>query len=280
MNSENDYTPEMLAALAAPDFQIDTSKIPEKVGVPSEPSGPQPIFVVSANITREHTIAWVAEHRRRKQIDPEYAAECEREKAESDAEWEERIRSERAAAAELEQRTRLESSGIPERKRQYLADYAETRALQAALSLDGCNGKTVLLIGGAPGVGKTVAACIAAWRTPGSVRFVTAVDLVRHGAFDPEFWDDLSACAALVVDDLGSEPLDERGWALASILDLLSKRYDSQQKTWITLNLPIEKFFARYGRDGERLRDRLRECGRYVEVKGPSMRGGSSDAQT
>jgi DNA replication protein DnaC len=232
------------------------------------------------DIIPTHIRAQVEAHRLRYESDQAYRDECDAEKAASDAEWEERIRSERAAAVGLEQRARLESSGIPERKRQYLIEHTETRALQAALSLDGCNGKTVLLIGGAPGVGKTVGACIAAWRTPGSVRFVTAVDLVRHGAFDPEFWGDLSACAALVVDDLGSEPLDERGWALASILDLLSKRYDSQQKTWITLNLPIEKFFARYGRDGERLRDRLRECGRYVEVKGPSMRGGSSDAQT
>jgi len=224
------------------------------------------------DIIPPHIRAQVEEHRRRYESDAAYRAECDAEKAASDSAWQAHLEKERAVSAAVAIRQRLEVSGIPARVSPLLTQHSETDALKAALELQKSFTKTLLILGGGVGTGKTVACCIAAWQVPGSVRFASAVDLVRHGAFDPEYWDDLAYCDALVVDDLGSEPLDERGWALASILDLLSKRYGAQKPTWITLNLPIGAFFARYGTDGERLRDKLRECGRYVEVKGKSLR--------
>ena len=225
------------------------------------------------DIIPPHIRAQVEAHRLRYESDQAYRDECDAEKAASDAAWEATLRAERAGAMTVVAKERLETSGIPKRVCPFLSEHKETEALRAALSL-GVDGRIVMLLGGGVGVGKTIAACIAAWQVPGSVRFVRAIDLVRHGAFDPEYWDDLADCAALVLDELGGEPLDERGWALSCILDLIVKRYDSGKRTWITLNLPIEPFFARYGTDGERLRDKLRECGRYVEVKGKSLRGG------
>lgn len=224
------------------------------------------------DIVPAHIRAQVEEHRRRYESDAAYRAECDAEKAASDEAWQAHLEAERAAASKVALRQRLEVSGIPERVRPLLTQHSETDALKAALGLKATDKKTILMLGGGVGTGKTVACCIAAWQVPGSIRFVSAVDLVRHGAFDPEYWDDLAYCDALLIDDLGAEPLDERGWALASILDLLSKRYGEKKLTWITLNLPIDAFFARYGTDGERLRDKLRERGRYVEVKGKSLR--------
>jgi DNA replication protein DnaC len=260
------YTPEMLASLKAPDFRIDTSKIPK-------PSGPRPISEACAKVTCGHTMEWLAEHRRRMQTDPEYVAEWERRDAEANAAWERQREEERAAVAQRAARERLAASGIPERMYPFLVECSETDALRAALSLTGRGGKTMLLLGGPSGVGKTVAACVAAWRVGGSVRFVDAIDIAQHSAFDSEFWGDLGRCDALVIDDLGSESLDEKGWGVANVLALFTKRYNSQRLTWMTLNLSIEKFFARYGQDGGRLRDRLRECGRYVRVEGKSLRG-------
>jgi DNA replication protein DnaC len=260
------YTPEMLASLSAPDFRIDISKIPKS-------SGPRPISEACAKITREHTMEWLAEHRRRMQTDPEYVAEWARKDAEANAAWEQQRKEERAAAAERAERERLAASGFPERVYPFLTECPETEALLAAESLTGCGGKTMMLLGGPSGVGKTIAACVAAWRVGGSVRFVDAIDVAQHSAFDAEFWNDLGRCNALVIDDLGSEPLDEKGWGAANVLSVFTKRYNSQRLTWVTLNLSIEKFFVRYGQDGGRLRDRLRECGRYIKVGGKSLRG-------
>ena len=104
-------------------------------------------------------------------------------------------------------------------------------------------------------------------------RFVKALDLVRAGTYDDAFWTRLKATPFLVVDDLGTEPLDDKGWALANIAALIDARYDSTAKTVITTNLDAGQFKARYGAsDGGRLVDRLRESAEFVQFDGASMR--------
>jgi len=228
------------------------------------------------DIVPPHIRAQVEAHRLRYESDQAYRDECETKWS---ADWEAqreaaeaKLREDRARALVLETANRLLESRIPRAPADHLSDHFETDALKVAIEFSKQDDKTILILGGSKGVGKTIACCVAAWQTLGSVRFVLGMDLVRHGTYDTEFWADLENTNALVVDELGAEPLDEKGWALANILDLLHRRSLWRRKTWITLNLPIEPFFARYGTDGERLRDKLRECGRYVEVKGKSLR--------
>lgn len=243
----------------------------------------------------------LAEHVRRLESDPEYLAEhqrtmaeeARREEAERRAKWEAsqvEARKSRIAAYRVEW-------GIPPRVIALLDGVGDTDAVRKARAfMDESNPRTLLVLSGGTGCGKTVAACVALdyataydpylrqrLVTPGETRpaqrfnspgrFVKAIDLVRAGTFDGAFWESLEDASVLVIDDLGTEPLDEKGWALANVAALLDGRYDSLRKTILTTNLPLTAFKARYcAADGGRLYDRLRESGVYVELAGQSLR--------
>jgi hypothetical protein len=133
--------------------------------------------------------------------------------------------------------------------------------------------RTVLVLSGGVGVGKTLAA---AWGCAFHLgRFVKALDLVRAGLFpdDRGFWPAMQRAGLLAIDDLGGEPLDSKGYGHVAVADLLDRRYDASRKTIVTTNLPRADFQARYGSSaGIRLWDRIREVGVWADLKGPSMR--------
>jgi DNA replication protein DnaC len=155
----------------------------------------------------------------------------------------------------------------------------------------------ILILAGPPGTGKTVAAAAyldkpqtrRVWNSmryddsgagafdwvPMSERFVSASELPRHGIYgdDAEFWDDLKSVDRLVIDDLGTEPLDSKGFTLGNLADVVSTRHAELRKTAITTNLSLDAFRERYlAHDGGRLHDRLREAGVFYECAGASMR--------
>lgn len=129
--------------------------------------------------------------------------------------------------------------------------------------------KSGLVLAGPVNTGKTVAASWgAAW---GGGRVVKALDLVRAGLYpdDHGFWPRLQGEKLLVIDDLGTEPLDAKGYGFTAICDLVDRRYDAARKTIITTNLPLEAFRERYGGEaGARLWRRLVEVYRFVELTG------------
>lgn len=184
--------------------------------------------------------------------------------------------------AQMNQRAEARASSIakiPERVIPLLANADDTDAVRKVLEfVDGR--KTLLVLAGGTGCGKTVAACVGldSWVIVenGTVRrvgrFVKSIDLVRAGTFDGDFWDDLAEASMLVIDDLGTEPLDEKGWALANLAALIDQRYDANRKTILTTNLDVARFKARYCNDGGRLADRIREAGAFVEFDGASLR--------
>jgi DNA replication protein DnaC len=146
--------------------------------------------------------------------------------------------------------------------------------------------RSLLVMAGGTGNGKTVAACAAlahylrvdddGYSMPTAERvgrFVKAMEIVRIGTFNEGFWRSLERSPLLVVDDVGTEPLDDKGWALANFAALIDSRYDSKAKTILTTNLTVDGFKARYAAtDGGRLVDRLREAGAFLTFGGESMR--------
>ena len=58
----------------------------------------------------------------------------------------------------------------------------------------------------------------------------------------------------------------------AALLDLFDRRYDGRARTILTVNITVETFRQRYGQDGGRFLDRLRESGEWFNVAGESMR--------
>lgn len=132
--------------------------------------------------------------------------------------------------------------------------------------------RTLLVLAGGVGTGKTVAA---AWGCAfHSGRLAKAIDLIRIGMFDESSaLPVLAHCRLLAVDDLGMEPMDSKGYAYAAVYDLLDRRYDAALKTIITTNLTTDQFRERYGTGaGARLWDRIREIGVWFNISGPSLR--------
>ncbi len=218
------------------------------------------------------------EHGRRMASDPEYRAEHEAAQREH-----ERVVSyfaEQAAREALRQReAALTERGVPRRLWRTLEAPNETPALTAIKAfVDPENAKTFLVLAGGIGTGKTAAASWPLLERHG--KLVKAIELTRHGVYDTEFWDALRGAGLLVVDDLGTEPRDEKGWAASNFDALLDHRYDWQLKTILTTNLTADRFKEAYcSGSGTRALDRLRKAGTFVAIPGDSMRRGSGANQ-
>lgn len=178
----------------------------------------------------------------------------------------------RARAAELAKvKTTL---GIPE-KFLALADAEQLAATETLQEVQ--RGKfEILVLAGDPGRGKTVAA--AWWLLQGlqgvqarnRPLFVTAARLSRWERYDGAEMDKLLLASRLVIDDLGNEFNDTKGNFLAVLDEVVADRVANHRPTVITTNLAPEVFKARYG---ERVRDRIRESGRFQTFAGDSFRG-------
>lgn len=194
---------------------------------------------------------------------------------------------ERQAAVAARNKGR-KSAGIPPRVLPLLDALKLTEPVAAVRAFMADQARSLLVLAGPTGCGKTVAACLALdlglvlevqgpfVRPTNAGEFLKAIDLLRIDTFDSEPWENLGKEPVLVIDDLGTEPLDEKGWGLSKIAALLDDRYDGCRKTVITTNLTGDQFKARY-RDGGRLADRLREAGSYIQFSGQSLRRPPSD---
>jgi DNA replication protein DnaC len=231
------------------------------------------------------------EHADRMDSDPGYRAAYEAEEARLEGERQaEMVEAERRFRRQQVENLRARSE-IPKRVWPFLDAPRQTPALDAAFEFAGSERDTILVLAGGVGCGKTVAACAALerWVTEtirrsrangyrpvyardAEGRVVKAIDLARAGTFDREFWDKLAAVDFLVVDDLGTEPLDEKGWMVANVRALIDRRYDDERRTILTTNLGLEAFKTRYCADGGRLLDRLRECGAFIGLTDTSLR--------
>lgn len=183
------------------------------------------------------------------------------------------LEREREEAAQRRERNRASrtSSGIPRRVWPALDAPEETAALGAVREWLASK-STILLLTGVPDRGKTVAACWALDQRGG--QFVKAIEIVRRGMFDNDFWDGLYRAPLVVLDDLGTEPLDEKGYALANVQALIDRAYDGSPLLIVTANLSLATLRDKYlASDGGRSLERVRECGQIVEcVAGEGFR--------
>jgi len=209
-----------------------------------------------------------AQREERMRSDPEYRLAEERR-----LEAEERRRME---TAENERRMDVErrrrQADVPPRLWPLLDRGLDS---EAAKAVDDwlATGRTFLVLAGQIGCGKTAAACSAIDLRGG--RFVKA-SAVTRARFDDTAWLRTLEARTLVVDDLGTEPLDAKGWAAGALAELFDSRYDWERPTILTTNLDADSFRARYcDQDGGRFLSRLREVGRFVVVAQGSLREGT-----
>jgi hypothetical protein len=93
--------------------------------------------------------------------------------------------------------------------------------------------------------------------------------LARLSGYDGRFDKICESPHIVVIDDLGTEFLDAKGWFLQAVDALVDARYAGYLPTIITTNLTGQAFKERYS---ERVVDRLREGGSFFEFAGKSLR--------
>jgi hypothetical protein len=131
----------------------------------------------------------------------------------------------------------------------------------------------IAVLSGVPGCGKTTAA--ARWLYLGATEkrirgfWVTAARLGRWARYDDEEMRRLTHVPRLVVDDLGTEYVDEKGAFMTTFDELLNERYAHRRPTVITTNLNGDAFKERYDL---RVVDRIREDGAFRVIESKSLR--------
>jgi hypothetical protein len=240
------------------------------------------------------------EHERRMATDPAYRAKQESlqvEGAAADRQTEDRRR---AAGVEKARRTKK----VPEKFWPFLDAYRAGAGTESSAGSvvtahywvsrflrGGKAGWTFLFLAGPPGVGKTAEACWfldapivrtepVAWgedarevTRESAGQFVTAAELSKASSFASDYWEAISDTPRLVVDDLGVEQLDGKGYALSNLAHVLYHRHARALRTVVTLNIARGAFLERYAtHDGGRLRDRLTESAWFVDLAGSSLR--------
>jgi DNA replication protein DnaC len=185
--------------------------------------------------------------------------------------------AEEEAEEHRRRRKQSKTAGIPEHILRVLYDHA-SQDTQARRLLAEAFSKTpepsIVVLSGGVGCGKSCAAAEMAILRSG--RFVTASELSSGSAYESQARE-LEQTKFLVIDDLGCEYIDAKGYFLSRLDSLINARYANCLPTVITTNLPATaaadnptgKSFRQYG---ERILDRIRECGRFVNVGGQSLR--------
>lgn len=134
---------------------------------------------------------------------------------------------------------------------------------------------TNILTGGF-GTGKSVAAGDLAKRhvlaNPyyAKVRWMSAGELGRIDRYSNDLRDLITKPTLLVVDDVGVEPADARGFFAATLDELIDGRHVRNAMTVLTTNHAPVVFAERYG---GRILDRVREDGAIVICGSKSLRG-------
>lgn len=179
----------------------------------------------------------------------------------------------RLAAAEERHIAVCAKVGIPRKDFESIRGGKSTNAMRAVVEF-AAGPKTLLVLSGSPGSGKSFAAGRflydasdgSTWTT---ARFVDVSTLARMPRYDEKAMKEIEEASALVIDDLGME-FDDKSGAFRSLLDaVINARYANALKTVITTNLDATAFKARYG---ERVADRIREVGAFVVCGGESLR--------
>lgn len=137
----------------------------------------------------------------------------------------------------------------------------QTEAVQKTAGI--MDGITVL--SGGVGCGKSLAAAV--W--VGGGMFVSSALLSRWPRYEMAEMRRLLMGNRLVIDDLGTEYMDDKGNFMAVLDECVNDRYSNDRPTMITTNLKAEDFRKRYG---DRIADRVRDNGRFISLSDMSRR--------
>jgi DNA replication protein DnaC len=174
------------------------------------------------------------------------------------------------------QRENLRAQGVPERalRAVFDAEPVETRALRdLRAAFAQVPAPVLVVLSGGTGCGKTCAATW--WAAQHGATWITAPQLQALGQFGDTRLETVTRSKYLVVDDLGTEYADGKGYFAARIDALVNQRYADVLPTVFTTNVPGKDeagkrvFAERYG---ARVVSRMLEAGVFKGVGGPDLR--------
>lgn len=166
-------------------------------------------------------------------------------------------------------RRQFEKAGFPLRAVEAAQHADETAATIRRIADWDVARESVLVLSGPRGCGKTVAAAWWALRRAWPPTFVRATTFAASSRYDREQRDTLLKAEAMVLDDLGAEYADAKGSFLVDLDELIDVFYGDRRPLLITTNCLGTEFAKRYG---ERIVDRLRECGSFWSTDEQSRR--------
>lgn len=167
----------------------------------------------------------------------------------------------------------LLAAGFPARAVSAARAARETKAVARMRSWKPSGGCNAIVLLGAAGAGKTVAATWWALQRDHAPAFVRASSFAAASRYDREERAGWMRAGALVLDDLGAEYVDAKGSFLTDLDELVDLYYGDGRPLVITTNIPTRpEFEARYQ---NRIADRLRECAVFFGSTDKSQRGGA-----
>lgn len=160
--------------------------------------------------------------------------------------------------------------GVPERYLdEVLEGMRETPPVAEVRAFMGDPKRSLLLLIGTRGVGKTIAASFAAVRWLG--RYVLAAEISQ--AYRELHYREIvrSWCGVglLVIDELGREPTDADQRSRATMWEVVERRFSARRKTILVSNTPEKLLRERYD---EPMWDRISGDGGVFPVIGASLR--------
>jgi hypothetical protein len=193
----------------------------------------------------------------------------------------------------------LAQIGVPERA---LAVAHRCSPTPAVTVIEEVGSHGMLILSGGIGCGKTVAAAkwifdyVSArenWKVKrrcniddetkdyefefrGNAVWTSSAKLARVDHYDAAALAQYTTCDRLVIDDLGVEFMDAKGFYLSFFNELIGDRYASQLATVLTTNCTVDEFKERYK---GRVVDRVREAGRFFGCGEESLRKKQETAQ-
>ncbi len=162
----------------------------------------------------------------------------------------------------------LEGAGFPQRALAVVRSGVDERA-PGIVQLRNLPRWQITVLSGTKGCGKTVAATWWASQRSCTVRFVKAARFATTSRYKERDQHDEWCSAPLVLDDLGTEFVDQSGSFSTDLDALVDSFYDGMRALVITTNCTVADFRLRYG---DRISDRLAECGRWISLTGASLR--------
>lgn len=214
-----------------------------------------------------------AEHDRRMETDAEYRVAHEAKERAAAAEKLKAERAERVSALRLMLRT----GQFPERAIEpaLLNSQRETLAMGHVRRFAAQDSRSLLVLAGGVGSGKTTAAAWLAAHLGKRSEFIRAAHLESAGRYDKELRQRWMDARLLVVDDLGAEYADSKGNFLVELDELMDFYYGNRRVLVVTTNLSISEFKNRYGGDSGRIASRIRESGVWGDCGAVDLRRAS-----